>query len=422
MNYKLLLCTILLAISSMAQDKSIIALPKVEQTSYADFMFLKEPLKDKQIVLLGEYTHMYNSIFYTKAQLVEFLHKELGFTTFAMESPMYDIYKATQKGYDIPRLQNAIWGTWNTPEFDAVLEYIEKNNLNIIGFDNQIMDNHSFVEDFFDYLEKENISLKLDEDDFAIVIDGLIDSYKIDQSDISFSALEKQIEQIIKKLQAKPFSKENWLWVQFSKNLLAMARSANQQEEVLVEHEFLSQDLNIRDAQMADNILAYHSLFPKEKIIVWADNIHTMYQATQSDKPRNRSFISTGDLLKKALGTKVYSIATFHGNDSIFDTQERKWFPTPIQEDSFEAIMLSKSKDQAFVFASADFLQQPLYTRLLSFNKFNKENLSTLHDAYIFLNKATQKNQANFVESTPTISLENTPQEKPSEQNTPLTD
>src|SRR5699024_7079206 len=64
-----------------------------------DLHFLKEELSGKQMVLLGEHTHMFGNIFEMKSRLVEFLHQELGFTTFAIESPIYDIWKMNQQGF-----------------------------------------------------------------------------------------------------------------------------------------------------------------------------------------------------------------------------------------------------------------------------------------------------------------------------------
>jgi len=44
------------------------------------------------MVMLGELTHEYGNIFEMKVRVIEFLHKELGFNTLAMEAPMYNLW------------------------------------------------------------------------------------------------------------------------------------------------------------------------------------------------------------------------------------------------------------------------------------------------------------------------------------------
>ena len=68
-----------------------------ESQEHTDLQFLKEELEGKQLVMLGEMTHMYGNIFEMKARVIEYLHKELGYTTIAMESSMYDLWRIIQK-------------------------------------------------------------------------------------------------------------------------------------------------------------------------------------------------------------------------------------------------------------------------------------------------------------------------------------
>lgn len=60
---------------------------------FEDLLFLKEILKDKQIVLLGEPYHIdEDATNSAHARLIRFLHKELGFNTIASEETPDLIY------------------------------------------------------------------------------------------------------------------------------------------------------------------------------------------------------------------------------------------------------------------------------------------------------------------------------------------
>ena len=93
-----LISCLFLTIAQSQELKTIELLPP-ESKEYKDLTFLKNELQGKQLVMLGEQTHMYGNIFEMKARVVEYLHQELGFTTIAMESSMYDIWKMNKKGF-----------------------------------------------------------------------------------------------------------------------------------------------------------------------------------------------------------------------------------------------------------------------------------------------------------------------------------
>ncbi|MHC5202757.1 erythromycin esterase family protein [Myroides sp. LJL119] len=401
--FGILLIFSLFEFSVHAQVNQVIALQNGNSTTYEDLSFLKQDLKDKQLVLLGEYTHMYGSIFQSKARLVEFLHQELGFTTFAIEAPMYDIYKLGQGPLNEQDFKNSIYSVWSSSkDFQRVVDYLVDNNLKVIGFDSQFLSSDPFLEDFLNYLDQNQIQLKVDPDDFALVLEGVLENFKLDQDDLSFKRVENQVKQIIKSLENKPYSEQNWYWIRFSKSLLSLIQDAYDYESYEATTDFVNSHYNNRDKQMADNLLEYVQKNPQEKIIVWADNIHVMYDTSQSSRQNTREFKSMGSHLKNALKDKVYSIATLHGNDSIYDKMEKSWFDTPIQAGSLEDTLLKYGPGEFYVSSQGDFLSQPMTTRLLDFVAFTTENLSSLHDGYLFLSNAKQSNQESFILSSNT--------------------
>jgi erythromycin esterase-like protein len=373
-----------------SQELKTIELLPPESKEYKDLTFLKNELQGKQLVMLGEQTHMYGNIFEMKARVLEYLHKELGFTTIAMESSMYDIWKMNKNGFNPKEFNNAIWGVWSsTLEFQRVVNYIENNNLKVIGFDSQVNNTSQFVEDFYDYLEIKNITLKLDEDDFGIIIEGVLENVTIEEDDIKYKVYEKEVIRIIKQIENLDSNETNYYWKQFSKNLLASSQDAFYNKKEILTTDFGNKNDNIRDKQMADNLLSYINRNPNEKIICWADNVHIINDNSSITKSTAREFISMGSYIRKELKEKSYSLATIHANDSLFDNGTKKWHLTTIKNNSFEYELNSLNKPYLFVTSNQEEIQSLKVTRLLNFVDFTNVRLDQLHDGYIFFQNAT---------------------------------
>lgn len=399
-----LISCLFLTIAQSQSLKTIELLPP-ESKEYTDLTFLKNELQEKQLVMLGEQTHMYGNIFEMKARVLEFLHQELGFTTIAMESSMYDIWKMNKNGFDAKEFNNAIWGVWSsTLEFQRVVNYIEKNNLKVIGFDSQVNNTSQFVEDFYDYLESQNIILKLDEDDFGIIIEGVLENVTIEEDDIKYKVYEKEVYRIIKQIENLDSNETNYYWTQFTKSLLASSQDAYYNKKEILTTDFGNKNDNIRDKQMADNLLSYINRNPNEKIICWADNVHVINDNSSITKPIAKEFISMGSYIHEELKDKSYSLATIHANDSLFDLGTKKWHSTPIKINSFEYELNNLNKPYLFVSSNQIELQSLKETRLLNFVDFTNARLDELHDGYIFFQNATLPKLETIEDSTTAFS------------------
>lgn len=401
LKFTLFFCLFTFIVKSQELKTITLLLPESKETS--DLSFLKSELKDKQIVMLGEQTHMYGNIFEMKARIVEYLHQELGFTTIAMESSMYDIWKMNKNGFDPKEFNNAIWGVWSsTLEFQRLVNYIDNNNLKVIGFDSQINNVSQFIEDFFDYLETTKIGLKLDEDDFGIVIEGVLDIVTIEEEDIKYKTYEKELKRIIEQIEQLEQNDTNYYWKQFTKSLLACSQDAYNNTEEILTTDFGNKNDNIRDKQMADNLLSYIKRNAKEKIIVWADNIHLMNDNSSIKKPVAKEFVSMGSYIHKELKNKSYSLATIHANDSLLDLGTKKWHKTPIKKNSFEYELSNFKNLYLFVSSNQEGMGLTKRTRLLNFIDFTEARLDQLHDGYIFFQKATLPKLETKTDSTET--------------------
>uniref|UniRef100_UPI0010A6B5A9 erythromycin esterase family protein n=1 Tax=Flagellimonas onchidii TaxID=2562684 RepID=UPI0010A6B5A9 len=361
-----------------------------ESKEVDDLSFLKDELEGKRLVMLGEHTHMYGNIFEMKARIVEYLHQELGFTTISMESSMYDIWKMNQSGFTAKGFNNAIWGVWsNALEFQRLVNYIDRNNLKVVGFDSQVNNVQQFIEDFFDYCKKQSIPLKLDEDDFGIVIEGVLETVTVEEDDIEYSVYERELERIISQIDSLETNSTNYYWKQFAKSLLACSQDAYYNTEEILTTDFGNKNNNIRDKQMANNLLSYIDRNPNEKIICWADNVHAINDHSSIKKPIAEEFVPMGTYIKNELKMESYSLATIHVNDSLLDLGTNKWHPTPIEENSFEHKLNSLDIPYLFVPSKQQAMQSPQPTRLLNFIDFTDARLDQLHDGYIFFQRAT---------------------------------
>lgn len=389
MKYILSLICLAMALVVQGQHLETRPLQSPNANTSLDFQFLRPKLAAKTLVMLGEQTHMYGDMFQMKARFIEYLHKELGFTTIAMESSMYDLWKMNQNGFDSQTFNTSIWGVWgNVPEFQRLVNYIETHQLKVIGFDSQFNNHRQFIEDFFEYCKRSQIQIHLDENDFGIAIESILESFTVEEDDINFTDYEQEIQRIISVFQELPINETNYHWLQFTKNLLACSKDAYYNLKDPLTTNFIHKNHNIRDAQMADNILSYIARHPEEKLIVWADNIHIMYDTSNIKNPIAKDFVGMGAAIKATLKDKVYSIAAIHTNDSLLDLGTKKWHKTPIKAHSFEATLKQSGHDYAFVDAHQDFMKKPQDTRLLNFIEYDTMRLDQLHDAYFFFKQA----------------------------------
>jgi erythromycin esterase-like protein len=370
-----------------AQELKTHVLFTPESKDNKDLYFLNKELQNKQLVMLGEMTHMYGNIFEMKARIIEYLHEELGYTTIAMESSMYDIWLMNKNGFSSKGFNDAIWGVWsNSQEFQRLVTYIEKNKLKVVGFDSQINNSSKFIEDLFGYLKNKDIQLKLDEDDMAIIIEGIIENASFDEDDIKFSSFQKELKRIIQLIDQFESSDLNYNWSQFIKNLLTSSKDTFYNTKQILTTDFGNNNHNYRDQQMADNLLAYMARHKDEKIICWADNIHIINDISSVKKPVIKDFIPMGTYIKRILKDKVYSLATLQANDSLLE--KTTWHSTPILEGSFEYELKTLHDSYLFITSNQEAMRKTQQSRLLDFIDFTEARLDQLYDGYIFIENA----------------------------------
>lgn len=401
----ILLLVILVCQISNAQtlNPKIIVLP--ENCSVEDFSFLKEEIKEAQVVMLGEESHFAGNVFEMKTKIIKYLHQEMGFNTIAFESGVYDVWKAQ---YSINRgesiedaLKNSLFSIWaKRKEFQSFIAFYDQNkkDLKLYGFDNQItgkFGEEQLVNDLYKFCSQNQLKLKLKREDFQLLVESMFSSGVFDEGDITYEAYKTALTQLLNNITNKPKNEEHFYWTQIIKNLLALAEY-HFSKEIVLSSFYTTSDDNVRDKQMADNLLEYIKNHPGEKIICWGANQHFANDMSSISTPVLKEFVPMGSYIKNALKDKVYSLAMVSAADSIY--LQNKWNKTPINQGSFEYYLKANKKLHLYISSSLPEMKKMQSNRLFSPITFIEARLDLLHDGYLYFDKVMQ--------STPIVSDE----------------
>ena len=376
-----------------------------------DFRFLEKELKDVQILLLGEITHNDGNVFELKTEIIKYLYNQMGFKTIAFESGTYEMWKAQQeinKGENATTaFENSLFPIWSeTLEFQPFINFFEKNkiDLKLYGFDNQITGKYGqeeLITDLYNYCKKEKLSLGLNQTDLELLIESMLYSGIFDEKDISYKTYNTALNRLLQEVSEKQSTKIHFYWKQIIKNLISLGEEYHIKKQPIRSTFSVNKDDNIRDKQMANNLLAYITEHPNEKIICWGANQHFANNMSSIKSDTIKDFIPMGNYVKNTLKNKAYSLAIITAEDSI--KLGGKWNKTPIDKSSFEWFLKMKEIPNLFISSNQKSLDKEKLNRFFSPITFINSNLSELHDGYIFLDKAIP---STFITDT---EIENTP-------------
>lgn len=386
---KLILLITFYNLSLQAQQINPKTISLSENPTNAELQFLKEELEGKQVVLLGENTHFDGNVIEYRNKITNYLFKELGFTTIALESGIYDVYKAQEEiktGEDVHfSFQNSLMGAWGfSKEAMGLVELYKKYKPQIIGFDNQFTNNYGFNffhKDFYVFLDKYQLEFPFNKNDFELLLESLNQSGTFDEGDISFVKFENYFKRLLFQIKALPKNKENIFWVRIIESFLENVRDIYKTQNFWTPFSISTKD-NIRDKQMAKNLLEYIKAHPKEKIVCWGANLHFVSDMNGITHEKLQNVKPMGTYLKSALGDKLYTLASITALKNY--TYNGKIYPTPIDKLSFEYNMLKKDSAVTFIKAKQTALEKNIKNRLFSNDKFIYANMNTLFDGYLF--------------------------------------
>lgn len=368
--------------------KNAIPVRSVDSTEedFSDLLPLKKVIGSAQVVMLGEQTHVDGATYLGKTRLVKFLHREMGFDVIAFESGFYDVARAWQKiqiGKSVHKaFQEAVYFA-EFKEYNPLINYIQSHALSshpleMVGIDSDITG------------KTERDSLQKDMRTFfhniGVVTPHLNDTSAFAKDFTSFigqKTPDKSFFDTLKRLTIIADSVTSGKNLN-SKYFIQLLKSIKKAAEVLavntVQEKLSGQDkmraaylaVNIRDAQMADNLLWYaNTFYPNRKIIVWAANFHTAaLDIAKSDKDfpkflspiqiqRDTSEIVNlkpmGQYIREKMGDRVYIIAfTAHTGSFGVKWKDGKGYAVPIAanqrpETEIEELLHAASYNYAFV-------------------------------------------------------------------------
>lgn len=327
----------------------------LDSEDYSDLQFLKEELKGKRIVQLGESSHGIGDYYAIKSRLVKFLHKEMGFTVLALEGGFGDINLANVDRDKLSArflIQNTVFGNFINEEMLSAFEHVKESPsvgkpLQLAGFDCQSSSSYfqqfmvPFLKDFDPVLSEEfdqgfSSSFKL----YSHMNDSLALMSRIEQN----SKLFEKIKALLNTHQGKIRKKHP----EHPKLIEIIAKTIDTFEKYW---NFSFTDFQlfksraIRDELMAENFIwLAEELYPKEKIIIWAHNGHISKGSASWTDQNGDPIKRQGELLAKHFKNQNYVIGLF----AIQGESYQHWTKKYINFDHRETDYLAeyKFKDQ----------------------------------------------------------------------------
>ena len=282
---------------------------------------LLKQIKNKRIVLLGEFNHGSKEVYLSRNDLIKNLHEKLGFDVILFESglgelaPM-DIYR--QK-LSAQYMTVGLIGGWRTLEFENLMEYIKIKDISISGFD--VQRSGGAFERFFEIvLKSKSIDTGLSRN-----LENRFNNIKkrLSSNTVPFDSIQHSTLSLIEdysRLQNLLVSELN---TEFDKKLVLAKKTITNRITFLKYQLDFKNDKNwskrwkARDLAMAENIeWLIESLYPNRKIIIIGHNFHIAKY--------NENEEVMGEFLKRSYNADMYSIGVFAKAGNYFDNSGRE--------------------------------------------------------------------------------------------------
>lgn len=294
-----------------AIEKVITPISSLDTSDYSDLGFLTGTLKNKRIVMLGEFSHGVKEINILKIRLIKFLHEKMGYNVLVFESDLAAVaaMNAQKMTMDYANLvYQGLPGIWYTHEYREFMKYLKENpKLQLAGVDpqyqtsntkfylkrllykidsvaaNQVFYAEQSAETFFRKIRDTSF---IKSKEFVIKLDSCLGNYAIVKK--SLSTYKKLILQ-------QGFSDVQYGFIE----RIPDTRIKALQYLSKYQHDF-SNRFTSRDSIMAEGLQwIIDEVYPAEKIIVSAHNYHISKIAGElpvmvsllPDKLKNQSYV-----------------------------------------------------------------------------------------------------------------------------------
>jgi len=356
-----------------------------ESDDFSDLQFLKEYISDKRFVFLGEDRHGINDNNVIKYRLIRFLNQELGFNVVFFESGfgeccLTNLVKDSLTGMQM--LVYSLIGFWRVTTNCEMFDYIRDNKMNFAGIDpnskaiylnksyynflipdNYILADKLFLADsclLYYTLDKSNyfhtkITNETKKHELDSIKNYLIDLY----SDISNNLKEYSLEMLNFKIINK--------YIEIK--LFELQNTNNDLKDV--EEYFVTNER--RDSMMAKNLeFLADSIYPNEKIIVWAANYHIRKESGVKSK-------NICEYLNTKIKEESFVIGLYAKGGSSNEGGEFKL--TKFKKNSLESILYQTNYPTLYLPIDSLVFNQPIRHG----SRKKKSKLYKMYDGIIFM-------------------------------------
>ncbi|SHI97604.1 erythromycin esterase family protein [Aquimarina spongiae] len=292
------------------------------ETGLEDFSSLKTILEDKKVIGLGETSHGTKEMFQMKHRFLEFLVKEMGFRTFAIEAshigcrPIND-YVLYGKSNSRDALSSQGFWVWDTEEVVDMIEWMRKYNAEVsddkkvqfVGIDTQVKALELAYDNINTFLSKTKINTKIKEQVDSLFVKL---STSINYKDISsqrnklYELLSKLVLHKTKLVHNSSISEYENVIADFRKVLQGVESNDRKLQKN-------TSTYSIRDEFMAQTVLEISQKQPGRKIVIWAHNGHI----SKNSKEKVNGYPNPlGSALARYFGDDYYAIgfSTYQGS------------------------------------------------------------------------------------------------------------
>ena len=384
------------------------------QQNFSDLQFLKEELKDKKIVAIGEQTHKDGSSFEARNRLIQFLISEMGYEAILFEAGMFDVgygAKRYKESNDILKLRYGLWAFWSVTKqnqslFPFLKNQIDKgSDLDFDGFDCKIT-SYAYPQKYLKYLDT-----LVQNTDSQILTNSIYTNYqkiwtkiingkgtraelpKLSKKEIN--ALNLGSELVVKTLAAKyPFysqmvkMNDKGILIYANKSILSL----------LFNKKLVHKLNNERDILMADNLnYLLENKYKDKKVILFGATYHFIKNNNQIVRvgkfpiPIETSIVM-GDLLQNKYQKDIYTIG-FTANKGAFGNSMKPKKIKPASANSIEKYLLDNGKKDGLLILkdydqNDDLVNKNITMRLFSYSSsVASKDWSKVLDAVFFIDE-----------------------------------
>ncbi len=276
-----------------------------------DWQPVARQIKDKKIVLIGEFNHGSREVFLLKNELIRYLHQHHGFSTILFESGIGEMIFSEWSKKELSPLQMTygLFNGWRSSEFRELMEYVKSNNIHIAGIDVQ-RSGGSFKRVLAEVAIQKNIDSMLYgnlEDRFATVQRDLAGKNVLsDTLLVKTHELVAAYQQINGLLKGNTTNDKERLISQTITNRIGSLQYMLQ----FAKDKNTGRRFAARDSMMAANVAwLCDSLYKNEKVLIIAHNYHIARH--------NDSLEVMGSILDRRYGNQLYTIGVFAGSGSF---------------------------------------------------------------------------------------------------------